>query len=439
MRYHDGLCRSEKTLGLITLAASLSMLGARDADGQLAGKGLQAYGMAVQEMTVALGDPRRSVGDGLLASARLMRLFEILFGQNSANPAQEASSPQVDGYFAHTDGEMALFMKRGRSVIDTEVSRQLYADGRLVSFILGTTRRQRSLFSRPEWTSIPWDDLAKTPHDKLLDAMIHLPGLLEDLDTISAHADPPDPQRQTLATERFLYRSRQVEQQLLRWKKNMGHQLDKFDFTKVGCDSNMPTAELDRDFALIHLSCLFWGACLLLYSAMEQAQDLLPTGPAAEETGPDDDDADADNDTTSSRQRSRSSSHEEHERSPSIHASRIAHCIGQMFQPRAGNYGAMAALFPLGITLRHLRPGAPAAAPPTAEPRARSQEWRMLKELFSRPFMGTYVGRFLSNLRRQDANPVALHGTRGGGPMERGAMGMEERARRWWNAHAESM
>ena len=103
-----------------------------------------------------------------------------------------------------------------------------------------------------------------------------------------------------------------------------------------------------------------------------------------------------------------------------------------MFQPRAGNYGAMAALFPLGITLRYLRPGGPAAAPPTGEPRARSQEWRMLKELFSRPFMGTYVGRFLSNLRRQNANPAALYGMRGGGPM-----GMEERAERWWNTHVE--
>lgn len=99
MRYHDDLCRSEKTLGLITLAASLSMLGARDADSQLAGKGLQAYGMAVQEMTVALGDPRRSVGDGLLVSVRLMRLFEVpLFSfpekeREREGPLQLTASP----------------------------------------------------------------------------------------------------------------------------------------------------------------------------------------------------------------------------------------------------------------------------------------------------------------------------------------------------------
>ena len=89
LRYHDDLCRSEKTLGLITLAASLSM----------AGKGLQAYGMAVQEMTVALRDPRRSIGDGLLASVRLMRLFEVpLFSflekeRERGGPLQLTASP----------------------------------------------------------------------------------------------------------------------------------------------------------------------------------------------------------------------------------------------------------------------------------------------------------------------------------------------------------
>ena len=53
------------------------MLGTRDGDNQLKGKGLQAYRMAVKEMTVAIRDPQRSVGDGLLALVRLMRLFEV--------------------------------------------------------------------------------------------------------------------------------------------------------------------------------------------------------------------------------------------------------------------------------------------------------------------------------------------------------------------------
>lgn len=77
IRHHDGLCRSEKTLRLITLAHGLSMLATRDDNIQLKVKGSQAHCMALQEMQRAVQDPQRAVGDGLLAAVRLFRFYEV--------------------------------------------------------------------------------------------------------------------------------------------------------------------------------------------------------------------------------------------------------------------------------------------------------------------------------------------------------------------------
>lgn len=77
LRFHDRLCRSEKTLRFITLAHGLSMLATRDNDCQLKLKGLQAHRVALQEMRVALQDPQRATGDGLLAAVRLFRFYEV--------------------------------------------------------------------------------------------------------------------------------------------------------------------------------------------------------------------------------------------------------------------------------------------------------------------------------------------------------------------------
>lgn len=77
LRYHDGLCRAEKTLRFITLAHSLSMLATRDNDSHMKVKGFQAHRMALQEMRTALQDPQRATGDGILAAVRLFRFYEV--------------------------------------------------------------------------------------------------------------------------------------------------------------------------------------------------------------------------------------------------------------------------------------------------------------------------------------------------------------------------
>jgi len=53
------------------------MLATRDNDSHLKVKGVQAHRMALQEMRIALQDPQRATGDGLLAAVRLFRFYEV--------------------------------------------------------------------------------------------------------------------------------------------------------------------------------------------------------------------------------------------------------------------------------------------------------------------------------------------------------------------------
>lgn len=68
---------SEPTLRLAALATSASVLGGQVDDTHLKIKGLQTYSLALQEMSIALQDPIRATGDGLLAAVRLMEFYEV--------------------------------------------------------------------------------------------------------------------------------------------------------------------------------------------------------------------------------------------------------------------------------------------------------------------------------------------------------------------------
>ena len=62
---------------MAALSMSASVLGGQANDQQLKVKGLQTYSRAIEEMSIALDDPIRSKGDGLLAATRLMEFYEV--------------------------------------------------------------------------------------------------------------------------------------------------------------------------------------------------------------------------------------------------------------------------------------------------------------------------------------------------------------------------
>lgn len=63
----------------------------------------------------------------------MLLIFKILYGAESNGKRQANPLPQVKGYYAHTDGEMGLFMNRGYNKKWSEAGRYLLASGRIVS------------------------------------------------------------------------------------------------------------------------------------------------------------------------------------------------------------------------------------------------------------------------------------------------------------------
>lgn len=68
---------AEPTLRLASLAMSASVTGHHNHDSQLIVKGLKAYSEPIREMTRAVADDSRKLGDGLLATTCLMEFYEV--------------------------------------------------------------------------------------------------------------------------------------------------------------------------------------------------------------------------------------------------------------------------------------------------------------------------------------------------------------------------
>jgi hypothetical protein len=63
-------------------------------------------------------------------------IYKILYGAEAGGQNQSTPNSQIKGYYAHTDGEMALFMNRGCYAKWSDAGRSLLASGRIVSVSL---------------------------------------------------------------------------------------------------------------------------------------------------------------------------------------------------------------------------------------------------------------------------------------------------------------
>ncbi|KAF4984015.1 hypothetical protein FZEAL_720 [Fusarium zealandicum] len=335
IRLYDELCRTEATLNYVTMALSTATLGANNNDNQLKTKGLQAYGLAMQQLANSIRS-KGSYNDGVLAAIQLMCVFEIT---------------------------------------------------------ASISRRSRSPFSQTEWKkSQLWNSIAESPLNRLLNTMVEIPGLLEDLD---AFRKAPNAQEAKQLHSSLIKNCQACELALLAWEVEMGETLTAYDYTKAG--EPVPLPQTDDDLAVLYLSHMYWMICLLLYSVMGSCE---MEAPHIETQGPS---------TCSSSQQIATS-----------YAYRIAHSIHMLFQPPAGDYSALAALFPLGNALRYL-----IMLETSGGQNLISEERLMLVEIFTRPFLGSFVGRFLRNLQSED-------GIYYGSESIAGMRGIEYRARVWW-------
>ncbi|KAI3578769.1 hypothetical protein IWW34DRAFT_805426 [Fusarium oxysporum f. sp. albedinis] len=232
--------------------------------------------------------------------------------------------------------------------------------------------------------------LTNSPLNQLINILVEVPALLEDLDILC------DALSQELYNS-ILLRCRSCEVEILSLGLEFGEAITTYDYTYTRESLPLPTN--DDDLAIVYLSCCYWMTCLFIYSTMGfcevESMDLYTRGPILSCPS---------------------------QRIAMSYAYRIAHAIHLLFEPPAGTYSSVAAFFLLGTALRYL-----IMIETHGGHNITSKERLLLVKVFTRPFLGSFVGRFLQNLQVDD-------GIDYGYPADilLGIRGIEYRARVWW-------
>ena len=122
------LCMREEALRQTIFAFGLVTLGKESNDQVVVRKGRMLYGKALQELGASLQNPHRRTIEALLATTRLMSLYEIFYGAEG-----ESISPQARNWMSHAQGEIALIVSRGPEAFTTGTAHLMFTFARFNS------------------------------------------------------------------------------------------------------------------------------------------------------------------------------------------------------------------------------------------------------------------------------------------------------------------
>ncbi|KAL3465340.1 hypothetical protein BJX64DRAFT_63600 [Aspergillus heterothallicus] len=245
----------EPVLEKALVAMSVTAVGKQEGDLYLKEEGRKLYGKALQSMTVAMKDPKRAMSDGVLTAVRLFSFYESLFGQ-SENAAEQAQSWQV-----HNAGDLALVASRSPYSFISGYAHLLFCDGRTHLTMSCLRRRKRLFLAEPEWKTIPWLKIEKTPRDHLLDVMMDMTGLFEDTDNMKVC---PNPVEKEVLRQQLIDGFLALKHGLLSWQK-----LHAPNYLPTYTADDLPDKVHPEDLADAHLMTLFWATSIVACSNLD--------------------------------------------------------------------------------------------------------------------------------------------------------------------------
>jgi len=210
--------------------------------------------------------------------------------------------------------------------------------------------RKRILFNSPEWTAVPWVEIAKTPKDLLLDILVEIPALLEDLDLA---IDCPDADRQRALRQQLIQNCWTVAGRLSDWRIQVIGIADPA--YQLNVDTPSPSLDL---LAASHIMSLYWSICVILYSTLRIASGAIASMELPPQT------------------------------EPRPYCQRIAEAVSLLLHPVSGLHGIQLANFPATVALLYLN---------AVDGGLDSQEKRIFVDVFKRPGHGATVETFISS------------------------------------------
>lgn len=239
--------------------------------------------------------------------------------------------------------------------------------------------RKRVAIGEPEWRTIPWRDIPKTPKDLLIDILLDTAALLEDLDTLNAHPDRTSTEALALRSE-LINKCWACDEDLASWRAAVGISDPSFALDLAGSQTAPFSIDL---FTASHILCVYWATSIIVYDALR----ILTPAPEAALLPPHTD--------------------------PSVYFRRIAEAIPVLLHPESGAYGVQLTNFPSLIVLIY-----------TNAVGGGDVEREMIFDAYRRAGKEEIVKRFHASVGRQHARSPEL-------AMMEGPGAEEARARSW--------
>ncbi|ETS83957.1 hypothetical protein PFICI_05833 [Pestalotiopsis fici W106-1] len=299
------LFSTDSTLQLAMQSVVLRGMGMRNADQSLMRQGSAAYSMCLKDFNKALSDSGRRSTDGILCTVKLLSLFEMHYGADETDKLAQQRS-----WGAHANGQLAMLTLREPQDFRSGKAHQLFVDYRYNLIISAIVERKRFVLDGKGWNTKPWKSIRKSPRDKLLDILSELCQVLEEVDHMQACTKLDE---KTVLRQDILRRCWRLDELLRAWT-NETTKLKNFEH-----DHSLEPKD-PQDFALAHLTILYWATGALVHAnlfALVDKDDALPP-----------------------------------RINPLIFVHKVASAMPFFLHPRAGAMGPKIASFPLGMALQ---------------------------------------------------------------------------------------
>lgn len=176
---------SEKAVWHACSASAFLCEGRMRSNPELVYYSAQVYGISLREIRRLIQDPCQQLNDAVLASCRMISLYELFRHVDGS----KTSSQSID-WQNHVDGMCRLVELRGPSRHMEGSGHVLFQETRLLAIRLSLMRRRPSIFASPEWRTDPWKESPFTIQDELFDLMLQIAGLLQTQDALFSDIVP---------------------------------------------------------------------------------------------------------------------------------------------------------------------------------------------------------------------------------------------------------